>query len=439
MGIRDAWRALRGQPLPQEMKASRTAPVMVQWRVGQPQGTPRDYAHLAAEGYRDNIIGYRCINLITENAAKVPLMLRTKSDNKAIENHPLLDLLARPNPVQSGASFLQSAYGFFLLSGNSYIEAVGPLNKPPMELYPLRPDRMKVIPGETGIPAAYEYTVGSKKIQFPLDPVTGIGECLHVKAFNPLNDWYGMAPIEAAAWSIDQHNEAGKWNTSLLQNGARPSGAVVYAPKDGSDAMTDEQRAMLRSQIDETFTGGDNAGRPLLLEGGMDWKEMALSPKDMDWLKGKDVSAREVALAFNVPSQLVGIEGSQTFANFEQARLSLYDDAVLPLVDLLVDELNYWLVPRYGDDLVLSYDEDAISALEPRRRERWEKVQQSTVLTINEKREAMGYDNIGPEGDVIFVEASKLPLGYEPAGDEPPEGGVTEEEAQEQAKAAYGA
>src|SRR4029079_10912364 len=140
-----------------------------------------------------------------------------------------------------------------------------------------------------------------KAVDFDVDPLTGRARVLHVKSFHPLDDWYGMSPLEAAAFSIDQHNDAAKWNATLLQSSGRPSGALVYKPPypDSPDALGDAQRAALKEELDNFFTGAQNAGRPLVLEGGLDWKEMSMSPKDMDWLAGKDVSAREIALAFH--------------------------------------------------------------------------------------------------------------------------------------------
>jgi HK97 family phage portal protein len=128
----------------------------------------------------------------------------------------------------------------------------------------------------------------------------------------------------------------------------------------------------------------------MVLEGGLDWRDMSLSPKDMDWLAGKDVSAREIALAFHVPPQLIGIEGSLTFSNFEQARLALFDDAVLPLLDHFKDELNHWLAPQYGDDISVDYDIDGIDALAPRREKIWNRIATAPFMTINEKRAALG-------------------------------------------------
>ncbi len=378
----------------QETKASRTAPLLVQFEQGQPRFTPRRYDALAEEGFKKNVVAYRCIRLIAQNAASVPWTLfkgREGAKQKLFE-HPLLELLGRPNPMQSGSELLEALYGFYLISGNSYIEAVGVDGELPAELWVLRPDRIQVIAGKSGVPESYRYSVNGKHIDFKVDRITGKAKLLHIKSFHPLDDWYGMSPLEAAAYSIDQHNEAAKWNTSLLQNSGRPSGALVYSPPndDVTSILNDEQRQRLKDELEEYYAGSNNSGRPLVLEGGLDWREMALSPKDMDWLAGKDVSAREIALAYNIPPQLVGVEGSLTYANFEQARLALYDDVVLPLLEHVKNELNNWLVPIFGDDLALSYDIDAIDALSPRREKIWTRLTNVDFMTINEKRAAVG-------------------------------------------------
>ena len=387
-----------------EMKSSNAASLLVQFGLHQPRFTPRQYDRLADEGYQKNVIAYRCIRLISQNAAAVPWVLYKGkgTDRMRLEDHPLLTLLDHPNPTQGGAELFEAVFGFFLIAGNSYLETVGPENGLPLELWTLRPDRMRVVPGAQGIPESYRYAVGGKSVDFAVDSMTGRAKILHIKSFHPLDDWYGMSPLEAAAVSIDQHNDAAKWNASLLQTGGRPSGALVYKPAhpDSSDTMTEEQRQVLKSEMEQYFSGAENAGRPLVLEGGLDWKEMSLSPKDMDWLAGKDVSAREIALAFNVPAQLIGIDGSLTFSNFEQARLSFFEDAVLPLLDHVKDEFNNWLTPQFGDDLVLEYDADKIDALAPRREKVWERLSKADFMTVNEKREMLGFSPLA-EGDVL--------------------------------------
>jgi HK97 family phage portal protein len=380
--------------LKRETKQSAAAPLLVQFSPHQPRFTPRQFDKLADEGYQKNVIAYRCIRLISQSAAAVPFVVY--KGKRRVEDHPLLDLLRRPNPTQGGAALFESAYAFALIAGNSYLEAVGPAASVPRELWTLRPDRMRVIPGAHGVPEAYRYTINGQWVDFKVDALTGRAPVLHLKNFHPLDDWYGLSPLEAAAVSVDQHNDAARWNVSLLQTGGRPSGALIYKPghADAPDTLTPEQRQSLRAELDRYYTGQDNAGRPLILEGGLDWKEMALSPRDMDWLAGKDVSAREIALAFHVPSQLVGIESSQTFANFEQARLALFDDAVLPLLAHVKDELNNWLAPQFGDTLRIDYDLDRIEALAPRRQQVWDRVAGAAFLTVNEKRAALGYEPV---------------------------------------------
>jgi HK97 family phage portal protein len=382
-----------------EAKASTAAPLMVQFGALQPRFTPRQYDQLAKEGYQKNVIAYRCVQLVSRNAAAVPwLVTRGKGAyKKRLEDHPLAALLAQPNPMQGGAELFAAIYGFYLIAGNSYIETVGAPDSLPWELWTLRPDRMRVIPGRQGLPAAYRYQVGGQSVDFAVDAITGASDLLHLKTFHPLDDWYGMSPLEAAAASIDQHNDAAKWNAALLQSSGRPSGALVYKPphSDTAATLTDEQRDMLKSELENFFSGAGNAGRPLVLEGGLDWREMSLSPKDMDWLAGKDVSAREIALAFHVPPQLVGIEGSLTFANFEQARLALFDDAILPLIDHVKDELNHWLAPRFGDDIRIDYDIDKIEAYAERREKVWKRIADADFLTADEKRAALGLPPLG--------------------------------------------
>ena len=383
-----------------DAKASQSASIMVPFGAGQPRFTPRQYDALADEGYRKNIIAYRAIQLVSRNAACVPFTVyrgRGAGRFKA-EDHPLVALLRQPNATQGGAEFFESVYAYYLIAGNSYIEAVRGMSNDVRELWSLRPDRMRVVPSADGVVAAYRYHVGGQYVDYAVSALSGQADVLHLKSFHPLDDWYGMSPLEAAAVSVDQHNDAARWNASLLQASGRPSGALVFRPAhgDAADTLTDAQRASLRAELEAHYGGAAHAGRPLVLEGGLDWREMSLSPKDMDWLAGKDVSAREIALAFHVPPQLMGIEGSLTFANFEQARLALYDDAILPLLDHMKAELNNWLAPYFGDDVSIDYDLDTIEALAPRREKVWSRIAAASFMTINEKRHAVG---LGPLAD----------------------------------------
>lgn len=351
----------------------------------------REYSKFADEGYIRNVIAHRSVTMIASGAASVPWVLTRIRDGKKeqVREHPLLKLVTRPNPCMGGAEFFECLYSHKLISGNAYIHAVKAENGKPQELFALRPDRVTVIAGKGCVPQAYRYTIGQEYKDFKVNRLTGQSDVLHIKKFHPLNDWYGLSSIEAAAYSIDQHNEAAAWNQALLQNGARPSGALIV--KSGANGeggyLSEEQYLRIKSQLDENNIGAGNAGRPLLLEGGLEWREMSISPKDMDFINTKNSAARDIALAFGVPPQLLGIPGDSTYNNMAEARLSLWEQTILPMIDNMAGSLNNWLVPLFGDDLQLSHNIDGISALSPRREAAWERVKAADFLTNEEKRE----------------------------------------------------
>lgn len=358
--------------------------------LGAPRWGGRAYETLARDGYRKNAVAYRCIRIIADAAAAVPFVL-FRGDQR-IERHPLLDLLAMPNPLQSGREYLESLYAFLQIAGNSYAEVVETADGRPGELYVLRPDRMTVVPGPNGWPGRYEYKVSGRSHAFPVDQKSGTSSILHLKSFHPLDDLYGMSPLEAAAFGIDLHNSAQDWNKSLLDNAARPSGALVFSPAEGNaDTLSEEQFRRLKDELEDQYQGSQNAGRPFLLEGGLKWQQIAFSPQDMDFIQSKHVSAREIALALGVPPMILGIPGDNTYANYQEANRALWRLTLLPLVEKVVASLNVWLASRFGDDLRLDIDRDAISALTNERDALWKRIGEADFLTPNEKRRALGF------------------------------------------------
>ena len=374
-----------------DLFASRAYMVM----PGQPVWMDRSYAQFSQEAYIRNVVAHRAINMVSVSAASVPLKLvgvGVRGGRKEVKSHPLLALLRQPNPTQALSEFFQALYYYRLIGGNAFVQAVGPKDAPPRELHLLRPDRMAVIAGKASMPAGYRYTVGEQSVDFPVDRITGRSRVLHLKNFHPLSDWYGLSSVEAAAYSIDQHNQSGAWNQALLQNGARPSGAlVVRADAGNGGVLSEEQYGRVKQQIDEQFSGPANAGRPLLLEGGLDWKEMSLTPKDMDFIEAKNSSARDIALAFGVPPQLLGIPGDNTYSNMQEARLALWEQTVVPLVQCTIDTLDSWLSPMMGEGVELLPDTDSLSVLALRNQLIWDRIEKAGFLTENEKRAAVGY------------------------------------------------
>jgi len=383
---------------PSETKSVRPAGLVAFETAAQARWTQRNYAALARAGYTRNAIVYRAVRLIAESVGSLCFVLYDGTDER--DTHPLLDLVRRPNPRQDGASFLESVTSHLLLAGNAYIEAVGidgDGGTQVRELYALRPDRIRLVPGANGWPQAYEYTVARSTVRF--DQSAALPPILHLAFFNPLDDHNGLSPLEAAATAVDTHNAAAVWNKTLLDNAARPSGALVYKGADGMP-MAVEQFERLKVQFDEEYQGARNVGRPLVLDGGLEWKPMSLSPADMDFLNAKHAAAREIALAFGVPPMLLAIPGDNTYSNYQEANRVFWRQSVLPLAARIACALTHWLSPAFGEGLMLAADTDRIEALSPDRAALWERLDQAGFLSVNEKRIATGYGPI--EGGDVF-------------------------------------
>jgi HK97 family phage portal protein len=373
-----------------ERKASRAGAAAAVYVTGRAVWTPRDYAALAREGFQRNAVAHRAVRLVAEAAASLPLVLT--ENGRQPDAHALSALLARPNPREGGARFLESLYGHLLVAGNAYAECVS-IGDQPRELYALRPDRMRVVPGPDGWPAAYDYAVGAETVRFPRGGI--VEPILHLTLFHPTDDHYGFSPLEAAAAALDLHNAASAWNKALLDNAARPSGALVFGAAQGI-GLTEAQFDRLKAELEANYQGSANAGRPLLLEGGLDWKPLSLTPKDMDFMEARHAAAREIALALGVPPLLLGLPGDNTHANYAEANRAFYRQTVIPLVRRTAEALAHWLAPAYGGAIRLEPDLDAVEALAPERESLWRRVNEAGFLSEDEKREAVGYARRDP-------------------------------------------
>ena len=375
----------------------------------------RKYKDYAREGFQDNAIVHRCVKLIADSASAVKI--KVFDGENELENHELISLLERPNPLQSGGEYFQSLYSYLMISGNSYLLRDTENETPPRELYLLRPDRIKIKSSSSMIPEFYCYIVDGQTVrEYPIDQNTGRGQLKQIKLWNPLDDFYGCSPMLACAYNIDQHNLAGLHNVALLKNGCTPSGMLKFEPKDEtgmSATLTDDQRARLLQDLEERFQGSHNSGRPMLLEGNFDYQQLGLNPKDMDFLELLNLSAREIALCFGVPAQLIGIPEANTYSNMETAKLALYEETVIPLLTRVESDLNEFLSPLYNGDISIKYDLTSIPAMAEKTTQVYVNVTQAVqngIMTRNEAREKLGLDEI-QGGDELYIPSNLFPIG----------------------------
>lgn len=378
---------------PAEKKASATGRVIAWGSAGRVAWGARDAVSLAKGGFLGNPVGFRAVRLIAEAAAALPVVCQDA--DRRYEAHPVLALLARPNAGQGRAELLEAVYGHLLLAGNAYVEAVAGGGALPGELHVLRSDRMALVPGADGWPVAYDYAVGGRTHRFAV--TEGASPICHIRSFHPQDDHYGLSPLQAAAVAVDVHNAASAWSKALLDNAARPSGAIIYRGVDGQSAMTAEQYDRLVEEMEAHHQGARNAGRPMLLEGGLDWKPMGFSPSDMEFHETKLAAAREIAIAFGVPPMLLGIQGDATYANYQEANRAFYRLTVLPLASRVLAALSHWLMQFTGEAVDLRPDLDQIPALAVERDQQWARVGAAGFLTAQEKRALLGLPRIAEE------------------------------------------
>ena len=383
----------RGGAAVPEAKASATGRVIAWGGSGRVAWSPRDTVSLTKIGFLGNPVGFRSVKLIAEAASALPLVLQDAE--RRYDEHPVLALIARPNALQGRAELFEALYGQILLSGNGYLEAVGDGDGVPRELHVLRSDRMSLIPGADGWPVAYEYSVGGRKHRFVVGE--GASAICHIKSFHPQDDHYGFSPMQAAASAVDVHNSASRWSKALLDNAARPSGAIIYKGADGQGSMSSDQYERLIAEMENHHQGARNAGRPMLLEGGLDWKPMGFSPSDMEFQKTKEAAAREIALAFGVPPMLLGIPGDATFANYQEANRAFYRLTVLPMAARVTAAVSNWLSAFYGQAVELRPDLDQVPALAGEREAQWRRVSAADFLSEAEKRALLGLPKVAEE------------------------------------------
>lgn len=381
------WQPRRSAGMPKQTKGY---PLIAFQGPGEANWSNGASRALAKEGFARNPVVYRCVRMLSEAAASMPLLLYD-SDQEALD-HPVLGLLRQPNAHQSGAGFFEALYGHLLVNGNAYVHAIS-LESQVRELHLLRPDKIETVFDDAGWPVAYDYVTSHRRQR--LDALGEPRLLLHIPLFNPASDFEGLPPLAAAHMALDLHNAASRWNKALLDNSARPSGALVYTSSEGAN-LTQDQFERLQSELEQGYSGASRAGRPMLLEGGLDWKAMAYSPKDMDFMEARNGAARDIALAFGVPPMLLGIPGDNTYANYSEANRAFWRQTVLPLAARVTASLGNWLAYWHNGKLRLDFDRDAVEALGADRDALWKRVGEAAFLTIDEKRAAVGYGRAEP-------------------------------------------
>lgn len=337
---------------------------------------PFEYNSAVRRAYLENPVAQRAVRLVAEGIGGAPLR----------PGEPALAALVAE--TSAGQPLLETMASHLLLHGNAYVQVLKDARGCPVELFALRPERVSVVAGEDGWPAAFAYDVAGRRLTIPALDEDASPNLIHIRHFHPADDHYGAGCLTAADEAIATHNAASAWNRQLLENAARPSGALVYEGEDGA-ALTADQFERLKAELTSAYTGMANAGRPMLLEGGLKWQAMAMTPADMDFATLKAAAARDISLAFGVPPMLLGLPGDATYNNYREANRALWRLTLLPLASKILAAIGEGLAPWFPD-AVLAVDLDRVPALAEDRERLWTQVSAADFLDADEKRTLLG-------------------------------------------------
>lgn len=335
---------------------------------------PRGYDAQVRDAYLRNPVAQRAVRLVAESLGEAPLLCSEPDVARLIATE------------SAGQPLVETVAAQLLLHGNAYIELLSDAEDRVVELFALRPERVTIEADARGWPAAYQYRVGA--VARRIEAGGPRPRIVHIKGFHPLDDHVGLGCLGVAAGAVATHNAATRWNKALLDNAARPSGALVHEPADNVPLSADQHRR-LQQELEAAFQGAGNAGRPMLLEGGLRWQALSLTPADMDFVGLKAAAAREIALAFGVPPMLLGLPGDATYANYREANRALWRLTILPLAAKIHGALARALRP-WWPELTIALATERIPELAEDRERLWAMVAGADFLSADEKRRAVG-------------------------------------------------
>lgn len=361
-----------------------------------------DYVDLVRNGYKRNPDLYATINLIARSASSVQWYFVEDRGGEEVSysDAGLEKVFANPNPGMSFGMWSRIAITDYLLAGNSFNYKIDVDGKT-REWTRLRPDYISVVTSSNLMQPIekYKYAFGTN---VELMPETVI----HWKTFDPVNEWYGMSPIEAALRSVAMGNAAIDWNTATLQNMGRFSGIMKF-----KDNLSQEQLDAIKEAFDERYAGSSKAGQPVITTRDFDWEETSMTMKDADWFNGLNLTKQQIASVYGIDSGLIGDKTASTYNNQEQATLRMYYDVIIPLLSEFAEIINSRIVSTWNPNVRLRYDFESIDAIKRDQAAAYERLQNAWWLTPNERRAELGYEaKPEPAMDVVYIGAGNIPI-----------------------------
>ncbi|SHJ13812.1 phage portal protein [Clostridium magnum] len=376
-------------------------PTIARVKASSPKYTDVKYTSIAKDGYMGNYIIYRCLQEIIRSCVSLDwkvMKYNSKGEEEEIKNHPVQQLIEKPNPLYGQAELIKRAVAFYYIGGECPFVKITAGGKA-LRLNAYRPDKIKF--KSTGdVDQPYQNIIYNASMEQPINPEN----FMLWKNLNVNDEWdglgHGASPLQPVLKNGDLLNSLLSWNMSLLENGTNLSGVIAT---DTNTSLSDKQFDRAKAQIQNRYGGKEKVGKIMLLEGGMKFFPTSTTPKDMDWTQGKMSVMTDIIIGMGLDPIVVGINENSSYNNKKEAMKSLYNNLAIPLMLELADSLGPFLGLKEGEYLTI--DSSKVPALQEDLKELNESINNAKDLTINEKRAKRGVEPI-EGGDIIAPEGS---------------------------------
>ena len=415
MGLKQVLTKIDIRPLLGAQRANRVAPVLSsKWEQGLGTGVGQGWMPLSyGEYYARSALVYSAIKLRQDAIASVPLKVHGQADSSSYaagvpdaearlrserqtrpvaSDHPVQQLLDRPNPFWTRGDLWRATETYLGLWGSAYWGLERNERGEPFEIWPLRSDRMRVVPDPAQYIKGFVY-VGHGQQLVPYAP----DDVVWIRYFNPLDEYAGLSPIAPLRLSADMGLDALRASRNSLTNDSTP-GLVLET----GDTPTDDEVREFYERWESRYKGPEKVRRPVLLSAGMKATSLGFSPRDMEYVQTLRWSLEDVARVYGIPKPMLGDIERITFSNFMTARRIFWEDTIVPQLAIYQEALERMLRSNFADPpgLSVSFDLSEIEALRDGENDRAQRRQTyvgAGIMTVDEVREEMGLPPLRPE------------------------------------------
>ena len=349
---------------------------------------------------------HSCMDERSRALKEAPLKVFDEKADEWDEDNPVELLMRTPNPFRTQADLLETIEQHLSLTGNAFIRKVRDQKGVVKQLWIMQPHLVNIVPSATKFISGYIYKVDGQEYPLPVEDV------IHLLYIDPADDYYGIAPLVAAARRIDADSELAKFTKQLLLNMAVTSGCFVTEKK-----LNPEERAIMEEKMASRYVGAVRAGLPMVLSHGMKWEQTSMTMKDLEIGNIASILESRICLALHVPAIVVGAKvglDRSTFTNVREAREYMYENTISPEWQMIADKLGGALLIDFGHtegNLIARFDTSKIKALQESEQALWERVRESKCLSIIEKRLLLGYK--AESNGAIFLDANMVAINPE--------------------------